>query len=306
MQQKLIPVILGPTSSGKTSLAIELCKKIGGEIISADSRQIYKEMDIGTGKLPTSASFPVERKDVVWFLDGVKVWGYDLVSPQDTFSSYDFAKFALEKAQEVIKESKTPVIVGGTGFYIDMITGRIQPSNIKPDKKLRDKLSKLSLSELQEKLQNLDDGLYKKTDQQNPPRLIRAIERALASDKGQKLPYLTDVKYVLIGLQTSREKLYARVDTWLEDIWQAGLLDETRSLLDKYTDSPKLDGIVYRSAKAFINKGLSEKEAKQKAKYNLHAYIRRQQTYFKKMPVDEWFDISQDNILEKVYNKING
>ena len=144
---KKVFVILGPTSSGKTSLSLKLAKKMNGEIISADSRQIYKTMDIGTGKLPINANVKIVRDVDKWIIDGINVWGYDLVTPDAFFSAYDFAKFALPKISRGNPENKTMFVVGGTGFYIDILTGRVKPSNVMPDLELRATLETLSTEE---------------------------------------------------------------------------------------------------------------------------------------------------------------
>ncbi len=305
---KKVFVILGPTSSGKTSLALKLAKKMNGEIISADSRQIYKTMDIGTGKLPINANVKIVRDVDKWIIDGINVWGYDLVTPDAFFSAYDFAKFALPKISRGNPENKTMFVVGGTGFYIDILTGRVKPSNVMPDLELRATLETLSTEELQKKLESLNPQEYTKIDQKNPVRLLRALEKNLnKSVNTVELPYLNDVEFVFIGLTASREILYARADLWVENIWQTGLISETESLLQLgYKDSPKMSGLVYKSAVAFINKELSEQQAKERIKFDIHAYIRRQQTYFKKMPNVNWFDISTDDFSDLIYNFING
>src|SRR4030042_4789177 len=143
-QKSKVYIILGPTSSGKTSLAVNLCKKFNGEIISADSRQVYKNMDIGTGKLPINSNATVVKGDEKWTIDGVNIWGYDLTTPDKFFSGYDFALFALNKAAELLKAEKTVFLVGGTGFYIDLFTGNVKPSTIKPNFEMRKELENLT------------------------------------------------------------------------------------------------------------------------------------------------------------------
>lgn len=305
---KKVSVILGPTSSGKTSLALQLCKKYGGEIISADSRQVYKFMDVGTGKVPVRSRYEIKKQDDHWELDGIKVWGYDLVTPDEHFSAYDFATFALEKISLLLTAGKKVWLVGGTGFYIDMVTGRIETDGVPPDLELRHELEQLPLRELQEKLRDLDEAGYTEIDKKNPARLVRAIEKILTSkEPSPPLPYLKETQFIMAGLTADRKILYGRADSWLEEVWHNGLLEEVRSLLgSEYKHSPKLQGLVYKSAVAYIKKEMKEGDAIQRAKYDLHAYIRRQQTYFKKIPGVKWADVAQDNKLEKVYNILNG
>lgn len=299
-------IICGPTSSGKTSLAIGLCKKYGGEIISADSRQVCKEMNVGTGKAPVTSELSIKKNENVWVIDGVKVWGYDLFSPEEYFSGIDWSEAALKKAKELLKVNKNVFIVGGTGFYLDLLTGRIRPSSVKPDLDLRKELESLGLGDLHEKLENLNTEEFNNIDKDNKVRLIRAIEKELSEEKGEVgLPYL-DVGFVWIGLKASRKVLYERADGWVEGVWGRGLLEETKSLLEKYPNSLKLKGLVYKTVVAYLSDKLSEREAIQRIKFDLHAYIRRQQTYFKKNSDITWVDISKDDFKQIIYNIIDG
>jgi tRNA dimethylallyltransferase len=302
-------VILGPTSSGKTSLAIKLCKRLGGEIISADSRQVYEHMDIGTGKRPVKGGIPIKKHSNHWELDGVKVWGYDVVTPNQFFSVYDFALFALKKAHELLGQGKAVFLVGGTGFYIDIFTGKVKPSQIKPNLELRKDLESKSLATLREDLTSLNLEEYKKIDTQNKVRLIRAIEKTLGEkNPTTPLPYLKNVEFRYFGFTADNSFLYKRVDNWLDHIWDNGLVEEVEDLLaGEFRDSLKLRGLVYKSVVSCLNKELSEVEARQRAKFDLHAYIRRQKTYFNKNPDIEWFDISNsaDDIEQKLYNLIS-
>ncbi len=306
-----VHIILGSTSSGKTSLALQLCKEFGGEIVSVDSRQIYKGMNVGTGKVPVTknSNFKIQKNDDFWTINDVKIWGYDLINPDEYFSAYDFAKWALEKTENLLKEGKKVFLVGGTGFFIDFLTGRSKPAQVLPDFNLRNSLENLSLEELQKTLMSLNLEVFERVDKQNPARLIRAIE----IEKGKHhsptpLPYLKNVTFDFIGLTASREILYQRADNWLDEIWHASpenLITETKSLiLAGYADARPLNGIIYKSAKAFINTELREQDAKQQAKFSLHAYIRRQQTYFKKNKEINWFDITDPSFVQNVINHV--
>ncbi|KKS31294.1 MAG: tRNA dimethylallyltransferase [candidate division WWE3 bacterium GW2011_GWA1_42_12] len=300
-------VIVGPTSTGKTSLSVELCKKLGGEIISADSRQIYKYMDVGTGKLPLGSSAGIKKGEGFWELEGIKVWGYDLVAPDQYFSSYDFAKYALEKTEEIFSGGKNVFLVGGTGYYVDTVTGKlVLNNNIEPDFELRSELEKKSLPELQSLLTSLNLEAFQKIDKNNPVRLIRAIEK----EKGQKknltpLPH-PDAEFIYVGLSGSREFLYSKADRWVEEIWKNNqVISETENLLSmNFGSFPPLRGLVYKTAVSFINKEIAEAEAAQRIKFDIHAYIRRQQTWFKRNADIKWFDVSVDSHRENVYSFI--
>lgn len=299
-------IILGPTSSGKTSLALDLCKKYDGEIISADSRQVCRFMDIGTGKVPIKSDINLKKYAYCWEFDSVKIWGYDLVNPDQFFSGYDFADYALKKAKEILGVGKTVFLVGGTGFYIDLFTGRKKPSNVLPDLDLRNSLEQSSLTDLQNKLRDLNKDSFENIDYKNKVRLIRAIEKELSGDvRNEMLPYLENAKFTYLGLTGERNFLYKRIDNWVDEIWSGGLIDEVKSLTEMgYGNSSKLKGIVYKEVFDYIGGNLAESEAVQKTKFGLHAYIRRQQTWFKKNNLVEWFDISKDDFKEIIYNRV--
>ena len=302
-----IYMILGPTSSGKTSLALKLCEKFNGEIISADSRQICKYMDIGTGKVPLDTQIRIKKGPNYWELNEKKIWGYDLINPDQYFSGYDFAIFALEKAREIIENGKNVFLVGGTGFYIDIFTGRIKLIQISPDLKLRKSLESLSLDVLQNKLREIDNEMFESVDKLNKVRLVRALEKKLSANKDndkKRLPYF-DFYSVYIGLTSSRNVIYERVDKWVEKIWDSGLLNEVMNLREKgYGETHRVKGLIYGTAGEFLDGKLTRKGAIERTKYDVHSYVRRQQTWFKRNPDIEWFDISRDDFEEIIYNRI--
>ncbi|OGC75180.1 hypothetical protein A2547_02040, partial [candidate division WWE3 bacterium RIFOXYD2_FULL_43_10] len=297
-------VIVGPTSTGKTSLSVELCKKLGGEIISADSRQIYKHMDVGTGKLPLGNPSDIKKGEGFWELDGIKVWGYDLVSPDQYFSSYDFAKYALEKTGEIFSRGKNVFLVGGTGYYVDTVTGKlVLNTNIEPDFELRAELENKPLPELQSLLTSLNLEAFKKIDKNNPVRLIRAIEKEKGVKKNLTPLPRFGAEFIYIGLTGPREFLYSKADKWVEAVWKNGLIPETEKLLSmNFGPFPPLRGLVYKTAVSFLNKEIPQDGAVQRIKFDIHAYIRRQQTWFKRNPNISWFDVSVDSYGENVYN----
>ena len=302
-----IYIILGPTSSGKTSLALKLCEKFNGEIISADSRQICKYMDIGTGKVPLDTKVKIKKGLNYWELNGKKIWGYDLINPDQYFSGYDFAIFALEKAREIIENGKNVFLVGGTGFYIDIFTGRIKLTQISPDLKLRKSLESLSLGVLQNKLREIDNEMFESIDKLNKVRLVRALEKKLSTNEDndkKRLSYF-DFHPIYIGLTSSRDVIYERVDKWVEKIWDLGLLDEVMDLRKKsYGETHRVKGLIYGTAGEFLDGKLTKKNAIERTKFDVHSYVRRQQTWFKRNPDIEWFDISRDDFEEIIYNRI--
>src|SRR3989338_3879353 len=162
--EKKIVIVVGPNASGKSNLAVKLAKKINGEIISVDSRQIYKNLDIGSGK--------ITKKE----MGGIPHHCLDVANPKKIFTAYDYKKCAQKAMQKIWVKNKIPIIVGGTGFYIDAAIGRVKLSNVPPNPKLRKKLQKLSTTQLFNLLKKLDPKRAKNIDKNNPVRLIRAIE----------------------------------------------------------------------------------------------------------------------------------
>jgi tRNA dimethylallyltransferase len=309
-KERKILIILGPTSSGKTSLSLDLCKKFNAEIISADSRQVYKYMDIGTGKVPVGSMAAIERGEGIWKVSGVPVHGYDLIEPGEYFSAYDFFKFARAAISDIHAKGKNVIVAGGTGFYIDSLTGEKDLSGVGPDFHLRDELGAMSKEELSDMLRSVSPGEAEKVDLNNPVRMIRALEKALTLREGveseeKRFPSTDRYDFVKIGLTAERPYLYGRADMWAEQVWNGGLPEEVESLLSKgYGDTPQLKGIVYRTAVSYVKGEVSRDEALQRCKWDLHAYIRRQQTWFKKDTSIEWFDITEDNLRKKVEDTV--
>ncbi len=291
-----IVILAGPTSTGKTSLALELCKKYDGAIISADSRQVYKYMDIGTGKQPLSTSAHIEKADNRWIFNGISVWGYDLALPSEQLSAYDFVRFALAKARELLAAGKQVFVVGGTGFFIDAFTGRTPLEPVEPNPELRAELAELSTPKLYAKAVELHIEVPNVSEQSNRHRLIRRIEKALTSSTAPKLSYLPDVAFRYIGLTGPRELLYSKTDDWADAVWRQGLVLEVERLLSLgFGAAPPLHGLVYKSVLQYLEGGLIETDALSTIKSDLHAYIRRQLTYFKKNKDIVWFSTADSS-----------
>lgn len=253
--KKLI-VILGPTASGKSELAFKLAKKFKGEIISADSRQIYKEMDIGTAKSK-------EPQHLI-----------DIVNPNQEFTLAQYKKLAIEK----IKEVDIPFLVGGTGLYIQAVVDNLDIPQVKPNPKLRKELEKLTPEQLFEKLKKLDPEIQ--IDIHNKRRLIRAIEVCISTGKPfpkkKKKPLFNVLQ---IGLKTSDEKINQRVD----EMFKKGLEKEVKNLLKKYpSDLPAFSGIGY---KEIIQ---NPETAREQIKLHTRQYAKRQITWFKRDKRIKW------------------
>jgi len=272
-------IISGPTASGKTSLGFSLAKKFNGEIISADSRQVYKGMDIITGK--------EEDPDI-------KTWLLSVVDPDEDFSVSDFYRLAWEAVNDIWKRGKLPIIVGGTGFYIKALLDGIGTMGIAPDQKLRDKLDALSVEELAKRLQKVDPKRWENmniSDRKNPRRLVRAIE--VAGKLTVNNEQLT-VNSLWIGLTAPFPLLYERIDKRVDERIKMGGIEETKNLAKKFGwDVYSMTGQGYRELRGFVEGKISFEEAVKRWKFAEHKYARKQMTWFKKEKRIVWVDIGE-------------
>ena len=317
-------VICGPTCTGKTSLAIGLCKKVSskgrpasgwhGEIVSADSRQIYKFMDIGTGKMPaistkvgTVPNYTVGEG--FWVVDGVYIRLYDVVEPDRKFSVARFKDAATREIESMWRRKKIPFLVGGTGFYVAAVLGETAFPRVPPDWNLRRELEKLSVEELFEKLQKLDLERSKTIDPKNPRRLVRAIEIAMAENvvaglvpaQREATTRVATTDVLKIGLTAPRELLYQNADAWAEKIVNNGLLDEVHDLVNRgYRNTLPMKRIIYQAALDHLDGKVAKEEMLQRIKFDLHGYIRRQLTWFRRDKEIQWFDLAEPDCGKKV------
>ncbi len=296
---KKVIAILGPTATGKTDLGIGLAKKFDGEIVSADSRQVYEGMDIGTGKADPASKTPPVRKKGSWVVDGVPVHLYDILTPDQSFSVASYQQKAYEVIEEIHKRGKLPILVGGTGLYIRAVVEGLNIPKVAPDADLRKKLEKKSLEVLQTELEKIDPVSYQEIDKQNPRRLIRALE--VFYQTGKKFSELrgnfsANFDTLKIGLTAPREVLYKKADQRV-DIWfENGFVEEVKKLLDTgfSPDLPPMSSLGYRQVAMHLEGKLTLQEAKQRTKWEQHGYIRRQTVWFKKESGVNWFDTQED------------
>jgi tRNA dimethylallyltransferase len=315
-------IICGPTSTGKTTLAINLAKKLkasgpgasgpAGEIVSADSRQVYRGMNIGTGKeLPEGAKikYPWFYKWGYYELEGIKVWGYDLVDPKNEFSVAQYLKFANSVIPDIQKGKKLPILVGGTGLYIKGVTEGIPTAAIPKNKQLRKNLETKTPAELYEVLAQLDAiraGGMNSSDRKNPRRLIRAIEisqylidhKNIASRQVKE----KDLDVLFIGLTADRNYLEKAIELRAKKRLKAGIKKEVEELIKKKIDwnSQPMVALGYRQWRDYFEKKASEQSAVDKWINEEKKYAKRQMTWFKKIKSINWFNITEPKWREKV------
>ena len=299
-----VPILVGPTSSGKTSLALELCTKYDTHIISADSRQIYKFLDVGTGKLPINKTdFSILKGDGFWKINGVTIWGYDLVTPDSSYNVYNFAQFAWNKIEELHKQNIQAIVVGGTGLFVDTVSGILTLDAAESNPQLRQELSTKDLDQLLVQLKNLSATDFDKIDKKNKVRVVRSIERNLTKNTSEEkvIKPPQNIEFNYFGLTAERNYLYSRVDAWAMEIWGEKLFYEVEQLISMgYEQTPVLNGLVYKTAVAYLHGEIDFNSGLQRIQFDLHAYIRRQQTWFKKNPQINWLDVQNQPHAELV------
>ena len=275
-----IIVILGQTSTGKSDFAVQIAKKVKGEIISADSRQVYKGMDLGTGKITK------------YEMQGIPHHLLDVANPKKVFSVSGYKKLADNKIKEILKRGKVPILCGGTGFYIDaVVNGTILPE-VAPNAKLRAMLAKKSVVELFKMLKKLDPSRAKNIDSKNPVRLIRAIEIAKALGKVPKVKSGTEYDALKIGLTLPDEVLKKRIYARLLARIKKGMLKEIENLHKSGVSWKRMNelGLEYRYGAMYLQGKKKKKEMIEKLNTESWQYAKRQKTWFKRDKDTVWID----------------
>ncbi|HBB36897.1 MAG: tRNA delta(2)-isopentenylpyrophosphate transferase, tRNA dimethylallyltransferase [Candidatus Moranbacteria bacterium GW2011_GWC1_45_18] len=301
-----ILVILGPTSSGKSDIAIKMAKKFNGEIISADSRQIFRGMDIGTGKVTgkltpvilstRSAPKDLATKKIIFLSHGIPHHMIDIVSPQIDFNVAKFKKQSEKIIDDILKRGKLPIICGGTGFWIQSIVDDVNFPEVKPDWKLRKKLERYSAEKLFTMLKKLDSARSKNIDSKNKVRLIRAIEIAI---KIGKVPKIKNKKYQIlntryqilqIGLKLPKEKLYLNIEKRVLARFKQGMIAEVEKLHQQGLSWKKIQsfGLAYLWIPLYLQNKISKKELVEKVTQAEKNYAKRQMTWFKRDKRIKW------------------
>ena len=285
----LVYVIGGPTASGKSKLAVELAKKINGEIISADSMQIYKEMNIGTAK--------VSKEE----MQGIQHYLIDFVSPNERYSVSEFKKDAEKAIEEILIKGKIPIIVGGTGLYIDSLIYGIEFQDEEVDFEYREKLNKLAdeegLENLYKKAEEIDPGAMKKISVNDRKRIIRVLEiyhktgktktEQEAESRKQELKY----KYKVFAITMEREKLYERIEKRVDIMIEQGLIEEVKNIINKYQEFPTaMQGLGYKEVVEYLKGICTKEEMIEKIKKETRHYAKRQLTWFRKNKETIWLN----------------
>lgn len=279
--------IVGATASGKTSYSIELAKRIGGEIVSADSRLVYKDMNIGTAK-PTSD----EMQEIPHYM-------IDLVEPTFDYSAGLYKKQAYKIIKDIASRGKIPIVVGGTGLYTDILLKGFDLPELEPDKDLRKKLNNLSAEELYKILESKDNEGAKTIEQNDKKKLIRAIE--IITLTGKKLSEArgksnSEYNVEWIGKNFERNTLYERINKRVDLMLEQGLVEETKGLINKYGRAYNIvNTIGYREITQYIDGILTLDESVELLKKNTRNYAKRQLTWFRKNPEIKW-DVYPDKL----------
>lgn len=282
--------VVGQTASGKTALGIELAKKFNGAIINADSRQVYKKMDIITAKPSRDASSPKGR----YIVDGVDHYLMDICDPGKPFTLADFKKLASRAIKNILANNQLPILVGGTGLYVWSLVDNLDIPAIAPNKKLRSSLEEKSLADLVKLLKNVDSLAARTVDLGNKRRVLRALEVSLSSGESfVKQATKSDMIYdsLQIGIRWSREDIYRRINSRVDIQMENGALEETKKLIENYPGNiPSLSTIGYKQLGAYLKEEISLPEAVEQFKRDARRYAKRQETWFKRDKRINWVD----------------
>lgn len=297
MKDKVI-VICGPTASGKTGLSIELAKKVNGEIVSADSMQIYKDMNIGTAK-PT-----IEE------MQGIKHYLLDFVSPDERYSVADYKTDAKKSIKKILKEGKIPIIVGGTGLYVDSLIYEIEYPNIEFDenyrKELEEQVRKEGLDKLYEQAKLIDPQAVEKISKNDTKRILRVLEIYHATGKTKTEQEIESRKkeveydYKVFALNWNRQTLYERINKRVDIIIEQGLIEEVEKISRKYNKFPTaMQGLGYKEVVEYLEGFLTKEEMIEKIKKETRHYAKRQLTWFRKNKQTIWLN-GEDSIQKNI------
>ncbi|MED0978679.1 tRNA (adenosine(37)-N6)-dimethylallyltransferase MiaA [Bacillus paramycoides] len=304
VQREKVAVIIGPTAVGKTKLSVDLAKALNGEIISGDSMQIYRTMDIGTAKVTTDE------------MDGIPHYMIDIKNPEDSFSVAEFQERVRKYIREITERGKLPIIVGGTGLYIQSVLFDYQFTDEAGDAIYREQMEKLALERgveyVHKKLQEVDPESAERIHANNVRRVIRALE--IFHTTGEKMSnqlekqeneLLYDVS--LIGLTMDREMLYDRINLRVDLMVEQGLLEEVKGLHERgVRECQSIQAIGYKEIYDYFENRVSLEEAVSQLKTNSRRYAKRQLTWFRNKMDVAWFDVTDGEKTSEILRYIEG
>jgi tRNA dimethylallyltransferase len=318
---KKILIIVGPTGSGKTKLALSLADKYGGELVSADSRQVYVGMDIGTGKdIPIGSKKEKTELGIKYFLNEIPLWGYDLSNPDTGFNVSDYVKAVLPIIEDIWQRGKLPILVGGTGLYVKALIDGIETCNIPVNEKLRENLENREVGELYEllaKLNPLHAANMNASDKKNPRRLIRAIEISqflLDNPSHPKIEKISCASPLFVGLTLDREEIAKKITLRVKSRIDLGQKEEIQKLLKSGLNwnNQSMSSIGYRQWKDYFEGKAAEDEIIKLWIQEEKKYAKRQMTWFKKDGRVNWFDVASlqypenvEKTVEKWYHQVD-
>lgn len=271
LNNQSVLVLVGPTASGKSSLAIEMARQYNGEIISADSRQIYRGMDIGTGKV-TVEEQRLEKHHLI-----------DICEPNEDYNVTDFKRDAQASIQAIRRRGGLPIICGGTGFWIQALVDNQSFPTVPPNPQLRKKLSHVSCEELFSRLKILDPKRAETIDRQNPFRLIRALEivQALGKVPSMQKELTQDTEYFIVAINPPKAMLDTKIQKRLNERLDQGMIEEVQNLQSQGISFEKLEGfgLEYRWISLFLQKKIDEQSMREKLYFDIIHYAKRQRTW---------------------------
>ena len=298
MDKKKVIVICGPTASGKTSLGIQIANLVNGEIISADSMQIYKDMDIGSAK-PTIE----ERAQATHHL-------VDFVDPDRRYSVADFKKDAESKIKEILKKNKVPIIVGGTGLYVNSLIYNIQYNEVETDLEYRKLLGSIDAKDLYKMAEGIDPVALKKIASTDRKRISRILEIYHSTGKTKtelekESRHETEYDYKIFVLNMDRQKLYDRINLRVDLMIKDGLVDEVKRMLEKYSEFPTaMQGLGYKEIVDYLNGNCLLDEAIEKIKLETRRYAKRQLTWFRSYDNATWIESGNPENTDIILNSL--
>lgn len=277
--------IVGPTASGKTSLSITLAKEFSGEVISADSRQVYRGMDIGTAKVTTEE------------MDGVPHHLLDVCDPKDVYTAMDFVRDANTTLEEIANKGNLPIVAGGTFFYLDLLMGKMTAPEVEPDPELRAELESLSNEVLLERLTSLDPARAEVIDKDNPRRLVRAIEIATAlGHVPASTPQESSHRWLTLGIDIPLDLLEKRIRQRVLERLDEGMIEEVERLHGEGVSYERLDsfGLEYRYIGRYLQGQMSKEEMIEELMTKTRQFAKRQKTWLKRDETTKWLEFPVD------------